>query len=87
MGHIGATDGRITADDHRHNRRLVHQLNGQMGAPSQVRNGPYTLSHGSGLNVLGPGCDVCSGPWGGSRLAAVLTARGHARHHASHQQL
>jgi nitrous oxide reductase accessory protein NosL len=34
MGHIGATDGRITADNHGPQRRLVHQLNGQMGAPS-----------------------------------------------------
>jgi hypothetical protein len=34
MGHIGATDSRITANNHGPQQRLVHQRNGQMGAPS-----------------------------------------------------
>jgi hypothetical protein len=34
VGHIGATACRIIADNHGHQRRLVQQLNGQMGAAS-----------------------------------------------------
>jgi hypothetical protein len=34
MGYIGAMDGRSIAESHRYQRRLVLQLNGQVGAAS-----------------------------------------------------
>jgi hypothetical protein len=45
--------------------------------------GAALASHGRGLYRLGPGGGACYDCWAGSSGAAALTARGHARHHAS----
>ena len=69
MGHIGATDGRIIADNHGHQRGLVQQLNGQVGAASpgherhptrlHTRQRPQVRMTDAVWTQRGPGSRAC----------------------------